>query len=129
MMSRHTSMRRNWLLSAIVWPGIAVASDGAWHYTIDEHRAKQQANFCASRQGVEEIAGIFDRFGPRTGYAALSASPDCSVTVESFTPRRVLTSVIISPGKPGGYRVRFVEVENDRGDVMYLVTTREVVAE
>ena len=58
MMSRHTSIRRIWLLSAIVWPGIAVASDGAWHYTIDQHRAKQQANFCASREGVEEIAGI-----------------------------------------------------------------------
>lgn len=117
------------LASAISWPGIAPAADAAWHYTIDELREKQQANFCASRQGVEEIAGIFDRFGPRTGYAALSASPDCAITVESFTPRRVLLSVTISEGKPGEYRVRFVEVENDRGDVMYLVTTRNVAGE
>jgi hypothetical protein len=37
--------------------------------------------------------------------------------------------VTISQGKPGEYMVRFVEVEDDDGDVMYLVTTRDVVAE
>lgn len=128
-MLRSTGSVRLLLASAIAWPAIAPAADAAWHYTIDEHREKQQANFCASRQDVEEIAGIFDRFGPRTGYAALSASPDCAITVESFTPRRVLLSVTVSEGKPGEYRVRFVEVENDRGDVMYLVTTRDVAGE
>ena len=34
-----------------------------------------------------------------------------------------------SEGKPGEYVVRFVEVENARGQVMYLVTTRDVVAQ
>jgi hypothetical protein len=37
--------------------------------------------------------------------------------------------VAVSKGKPGAYMVRFVEVENDDGDVLYLVTTRDVVAE
>lgn len=128
-MSRCFWIKRIWLVSAIAWPSITLAADSTWHYTIDQQREKQQANFCASRKDVEEIAGIFDRFGPRTGYAALSASPDCAITVESFTPRRVLISVTISKGKPGEYNVRFVEVENDRGDIMYLVTTREVVVE
>lgn len=128
-MSSCFSIRPILLVSAIVWPNIAPAADSTWHYTIDQPREKQQANFCVSREDVEEIAGIFDRFGPRTGYAALSASPDCAITVESFTPRKVLTSVTISRGKPGEYRVRFVEVENDRGDVKYLVTTREVAGE
>ena len=121
--------KRIFLVSAIATVSSASASDGAWHYTIDQTREKQQANFCESRNSVEELAGIFDRFGPRTGYAALSASPDCRIAVESFTPRKVVTTVVISSGKPGEYRVRFVEVENDHGDVMYLVTTRDVVAE
>ncbi|NIM74763.1 MAG: hypothetical protein GTO67_11320 [Gammaproteobacteria bacterium] len=121
--------KRALLLATMAWPGIAWSSDSAWHYTIDQHRQEQQANFCTSQEGVEEIAGIFHRYGPRTGYAALAESANCSVSVESFTPRKVLTSVTISEGKPGEYRVRFVEVENDRGDIIYLVTTREVVAE
>ena len=125
-MSARGSLKRILLVSAIAWSGVAPAADGTWHYTIDQQRENQQANFCSSRVGVEEIAGIFDRFGPRTGYAALSTSPECAISVESFTPRRLVTSVIISEGKPGEYSVRFVEVENDRGDIKYLVTTREV---
>jgi hypothetical protein len=129
MMSAVGRIKRICLVSAIAWPGIAPAADATWHYTIDQPREKQQANFCATRPSVEELAGIFDRFGPRSGYAALSASPDCTVAVKSFTPRKIVATVTISAGKPGEYRVRFVEVENDHGDVMYLVTTRDVVAE
>ena len=115
--------------SVIGWSSLAAAAGGGWHYTIDQARENQQANFCNSKESVEEIAGIFDRSGPRTGYAALSAASNCGIAVHSFTPRRVLTTVTISKGKPGEYMVRFVEVENDHGDVMYLVTTRDVVAE
>ncbi len=116
-------------LSVIGWSSLAAAAGGGWHYAIDQARENQQANFCNSKESVEEIASIFDRSGPRTGYAALSAASNCGIAVHSFTPRRVLTTVTISKGKPGEYMVRFVEVENDHGDVMYLVTTRDVVAE
>ena len=126
--------RRAWVeracgISVIIWSSLAAAAGGDQHYTIDQPREKQQANFCASRQSIEEIADIFDRLGPRPGYAALSVSTDCFVAVHTFTPRRVLAVVTISGGKPGEYRVRFVEVERDFGDVLYLVTTRDVVEE
>ena len=116
-------------LLVIGWSSLAAAAGNGGHYTIDQPREMQQANFCDSKKGAEEIAGIFNRFGPRPGYAALSTSPHCTIAVRSFTPRRILTTVTISQGKPGEYMVRFVEVENDDGDVMYLVTTRDVVAE
>lgn len=124
---------RAWLslactVSVLAWPSLASAA-GAWHYTIDQTRKEQQANFCAGRQDIEEIAGIFTRYGARAGYAALSGSPNCEVSVRSFTPREILITVVISEGKPGEYSIRFVEVESDRGEVMYLVTTRDVVAE
>ncbi len=108
---------------------LAAAADNGWYYTIDQPREKQQANFCHSKNSTEDIAGIFNRFGPRTGYAALSASPDCGIAVRSFTPRRVLAAVTISKDEPGEYVVQFVEVENDHGGIMFLVTTRDVVAE
>ncbi len=108
---------------------LAAAADSDWYYTIDQPRKEQQANFCHSKNSIDEIAGIFDRFGPRPGYAALSTSPDCGIAVDSFTPRRILTTVTISKGEPGEYMVRFVEVENDHGDVTYLVTTRNVLTE
>lgn len=117
------------LLSLAAWPGFAPASDDAWRYTIDQPRSKQQANLCRSRAAAEAIAAAFNRFGPRSGYTALSESSDCAIVVESFTPRRVLSTVTVSEGKPGEYRLRFVEVENDRGEVLFLVTTRDVIGE
>ena len=116
-------------LLVIGWSSLAAAAGGDWHYTIDQPREKQQANFCDSKEGVEDIARTFDRLGPRPGYAALSAAPHCRIAVRSFTPRKILTTVTISEGDPGEYMVRFVEVENDDGHVMYLVTTRDVAAE
>ncbi len=113
----------------IGWSSLSAAAGDSWYYTIDQPREKQQANFCNSKEGVEEIADIFDRLGPRPGYAALSAAPHCRIAVHSFIPRRILTTVIVSKGEPGEYMVRFVEVENDDGGVLYLVTTRDVVAE
>lgn len=122
-------VKRACALSVIGCSGPVPAVDADWHYTIDQPRENQQANFCDSREGVEEIAGIFNRFGPRTGYAALSDSADCAIAVHSFTPRKLLKTVTISEGKPGEYLVRFVEVEGNDGEIMYLVTTRDVVTE
>lgn len=113
----------------LVWSSAAAAADPGWHYIIGRAQQEQQANFCASREGAEEIAGIFNRFGAMAGYAALAGSPDCAIAVRSFTPRELLTSVTISEGEPGEYEVRFVEVEDLHGESLYLVTTREVVTE
>ncbi len=128
-MSRRTWIERACGLVVIIWSSLAAAAGGMQHYTIDQAREMQQANFCASRESIQEIADVFDRFGPRPGYAALSASPDCFIAVHTFTPRRILAAVTISEGQPGEYMVRFVEVENAFGDVIYLVTTRDVVEE
>jgi len=128
-MSGHTWIKRACGCLVIGWSSLSAAAGDDWYYTIDQAREEQQANFCHNRQGVEEIADIFDRFGPRPGYAALSAASHCKIAVRSFTPRRILTTVTIAEGKPGEYMVWFVEVENDRGDIMYLVTTRDVVAQ
>ncbi len=122
-------IKRASCLLVIGWSSLVTAAGDDWHYTIDQPREKQQANFCDSKEGAEEIARTFDRLGPRPGYAALSAAPRCRITVHSFTPRRILTTVAISKGKPSEYMVWFVEVENDDGGILYLVTTREVVAE
>ena len=35
-------------LLVIGWSSLAVAAGGDWHYTIDQPREKQQANFCGS---------------------------------------------------------------------------------
>ncbi len=126
-MSGRAWINRIGLISVIGWS--STASGGDWHYTVDQIREKQQANFCDNKTSIEEIAGIFDRFGARSGYAALSASPHCRVAVHSFTPRRILTSVTNTKGEPGEYTLQFVEVENDRGDVMYMMTTRDVLVE
>ena len=113
-------------MSALAWANLLSAAGGDWHYTIDHPREEQQANFCDSRRSVEEIAAVFERFGPRTGYAALSNAPDCATGVRSFTPRKIVTTVTVAKGKPGEYKVWFVEVENAGGDTLYLVTTRAV---
>ena len=127
-MSGRPWIKQAFVLSVLGWPSAAIASD-SWHYNVNQPRQDQQANFCAGRQDVEEIAGIFTRYGARAGYAALSGSPNCQVAVKTFTPREVLITVTISKGKPGEYDIRFVEVEGGSDETMYLVTTRDVVAE
>ena len=128
-MSGRAWVTRACALSALGWAGLASGAGGAWHYTIGQPRVAQQANFCDQRRSIEEIAGIFERFGPQTGYAALSRSPDCAIAVRSFTPHSILMTVTISKGEPGEYSVRFVEVKNAGGDTLYLVTTRDVAAQ
>ena len=127
-MSGCAWVTRACVLSAIGWSSL-LAAGGDWHYTIDQPRQEQLANFCDSFKSIEEIADIFERLGPRTGYAALTGSADCAITVRSFTPRSILMTVTVSEGEPGEYRVRFVEIEDHYGDILYLVTTRDVVAQ
>lgn len=128
-MCRRCWIRRACALLVFGCANLSAAADGDWHYTIDQARERQQANFCSSSASVEKIAGIFEGAGPRAGYSALSGSADCAIAVHTFTPRRVLRTVTISEDKPGEYVVRFVEVENAHGQIMYLVTTRDVVAQ
>ena len=127
-MSGRAWIKQACVLSVFGGPWATAAADD-WHYTIVQPRQEQQANFCAGKRDIEEIAGIFTRYGARAGYAALSGSPNCQVAVKTFTPREVLITVTISKGKPGEYGIRFVEIESGRGETMYLVTTRDVVAE
>jgi hypothetical protein len=124
---------RSWYMILLLLPlasraafGASASTSGPWHYTLYQARIQQQANFCRSQEDIRELAGIFNRYGPRTGYAALSESPGCSTSIQTFTPRKVVEEVIISKGKPGEYTMRFVEVHNDKGETLYLVTTREV---
>ncbi len=116
-------------LSALAWANVLGAAGGDWHYTIDNPREEQQANFCDSRRGIDEIAAVFERSGPRSGYGALSSSEHCAIGVRSFTPRKILRTVTIAKGEPGEYTVWFVEVEDAGGDTLYLVTTRDVASQ
>lgn len=113
-------------ITSLAWADRAAAADADWGYVIGEPRDNQQANFCTTKESLAEIVRIFDRFGPRTGYAALSASPDCAIAVHTFTPRALLASMMISKGKPGEYPLNFVDVETQHGKTLYLITTREV---
>ena len=105
----------------------STSAAGAWQYVIGEERADQQANLCESETAVAEIATIFRKFSPRTGYSALADSKECAMSVESFVPRRVVDEIVVAEGKPGEYRIRFVEVTLADGAVRYLVTTRNVI--
>lgn len=115
-------------MGMFAWASHGAASGADWRYVIGQPRVAQQANFCSTRESVAEIARIFMQFGPRTGYAALSASPDCAIAVRSFTPRALVASVTIAEGKHGEYALRFVEVEEGDNKMTYLVTTRDVLS-
>ncbi|NIR30546.1 MAG: hypothetical protein GWN84_14800 [Gammaproteobacteria bacterium] len=116
-----------------VWLGVAAVCIAPqptpaepWHYTIDQPRINQQANFCLEKTEAMLVAEVFRRFGPRPGYAALSQSSACARRVASFTPKAVVARVIISEGEAGEYIVSFVRVLTADGNVEYLVTTRDV---
>jgi hypothetical protein len=101
----------------------------SWYYTLGELRANQQANFCATRGEVAEIANIFRKYGVRPGFAALSASPHCELRVDSFTPLEIVEEVdVITKGAEHEYTISFIRVEIHGGDYSFLVTTREVRA-
>jgi len=102
------------------------ANAAVWHYTVGVVRASQQANLCDARDDVLAIAKVFRRLGARPGYVALARAKGCRRLVSTFTPRRIMAEVTISKGKPGEYKVRFVEVDTSAAERRYLVTTREV---
>lgn len=100
-----------------------------WYYTLGELRTNQQANFCATRGEVAEIANIFRKYGVRPGFSALSASPRCGVRVDSFTPLEIIEEVdVVTKGAEHEYTISFIRVEIHNGDHSYVVTTREVRA-
>ncbi len=95
-----------------------------WHYRAGEQREQQQANFCASAKDVAEIAELFERYGARTGFSALSASPNCSTGARTFTPVRLEREVVMTLDSGDTYSVRFIQVRLTDGNTRYVVTTR-----
>lgn len=107
-------------------PFISSAAE-IWFYTLGEMRANQQGNFCATRGEVTEIANIFRKYGVRPGFSALSASPDCEMRVDSFTPMEIVEEVdVITKGAEHEYTISFIRVEIHGGGDSFLITTREV---
>lgn len=117
------------LLMAAVFACAPARAQEAWHYVLNEQHPERQANFCASEADVRDVVMIFERFGPRTGYAALSGTDRCFIVVNAFTPLRVVEEIVIAEGEPSEYRMRFVEGHDENGKVLFLVTTREVRSE
>jgi hypothetical protein len=89
-------------------------------------QANQQAQFCADRQAVLELAQVFEEKGPRRGFAALLQHDRCATRVESFTPRQIVTRVRVDTESGDAYVMTFVEVLMANGTVEFLVTSREV---
>jgi hypothetical protein len=87
------------------------ARGGDGDYVIGETRTAQQGTFCADTGIADEVAGLFQRFGAPTGYAALSASPRCRLQVHTFTPLRMHREVEIALSSGGHYTVRFIVVD------------------
>ena len=111
------------LLSGI---GVQALATQPWGYKIGTEKRAQQANFCATSDAVEELSTIFAKFGPRTGYTALSELPECTIALETFTPVRIAKRVTVSEGTPDEYVLSFVEVRTHTGERRYLVTSRGV---
>lgn len=98
-----------------------------WFYTLDELRANQQGNFCATQGEAVEIANIFRKYGVRPGFSALSSSPSCELRVDSFTPREIIEEVnVVTKGADYEYTISFIRVEIQGGSDSFLITTREV---
>ena len=111
------------LALALVATGAAAQT---WRYVLGEIRVNQQANFCASMADIDDVATVFERFGPRTGYSALANSPGCALQVHDFTPEAVVRELTITPAAAPEYTIRFVRVRTALGEQRFLVTTREV---
>ena len=67
-----------------------------WAYRIGEAGDPRQGNFCDDSDAALEIAQIFDRFGARTGFSALSNAPACATRVHAVTPESLLREVAIN---------------------------------
>jgi len=104
----------------------APVSAGEWHYTIGKIHTGQQASFCLNEQAALEIAEVFTRFGPRTGYSALAGARDCTRLVRNFTPLEVIQTVAVAENEQNAYTVSMVRARTDRGEELILITTRRV---
>ena len=97
-----------------------------WHYTLDKPIIDQQGNFCLDQDEVFRIAAVFAEQGPRPGFAAISQSDRCALSVQSFTPEDIVTQVTVASGTSSEYTISFVKVRISGGHAEYLVTTRDV---
>ncbi len=104
----------------------AAGSDDAWGYTIGQIRIEQQANFCNTEKAIDELAAIFQRFGPQTGFSALASSPDCALKVHSFTPIALKNAIQIKLESGDYYTINTIRVELQNGRTLYLLTTRDL---
>jgi len=107
--------------------GDADAVSGTWGYRLDHEHSARQGNFCNDPASALEVATIFERFGPRTGFSALSSSPACSTRVHAVTPRALLREVRVPLDSGGAYFVRFIQVDARDGSAPVLVTTRRLI--
>ncbi len=106
----------------------AVFAQQSWHYTLGEPVSPRQASFCADAEEALRLASVFQRRGPRPGYAALSQSEKCALKVQAFTPQEVVSRVTIEKGKPIEYTVTFFKARTAAGLTEYVMTTRAVHA-
>jgi hypothetical protein len=116
------------ILLASPWStGAAGSASQPWGYRVGEARPAQQGNFCTTRQDAMEVAEIFERFGARTGFSALSNAPGCSTRVHAVTPTGILRRVPIALESGGGYTVSFIRVQVEGGGEAVLITTRRLI--
>ena len=85
-------------------------ADRPWGYVAGGTRVEQQGNYCMREEDALEIAGIFRRFGARTGFSALTHAPGCSQRVHGVTPLTLLDAVLIRMDGGGSYTVNFITV-------------------
>lgn len=100
-----------------------------WGYKLGEPGEPRQGNFCDDRQAALEIAGVFDRYGARTGFSALSNTPSCATRVHAVTPESLIRQVKIKLDGGGSYLVNFIQVQASDGSRPVLVTTRRLITD
>lgn len=98
-----------------------------WGYRVGELGEARQGNFCDDTDAALEIAQIFERFGARTGFSALSNAPACATRVHAVTPESLLRQVEIKLESGANYAVNFIQVQADDGSRPVLVTTRRLI--
>ena len=98
-----------------------------WGYRVGEAGEPRQANFCDNSDAALEIAQIFDRFGARTGFSALSNAPQCATRVHTVTPESLLRQVEIKLEGGSSYVVNFIQVQAEDGSRPVLITTRRFI--
>ena len=100
-----------------------------WGYKIGEPGKPRQGNFCDHREAALEIADVFDRYGARTGFSALSNTPTCATRVHAVTPKSLIRQIEIKLDGGGSYFVNFIQVQASDGSHPVLVTTRRLLTD